>query len=106
MQEDTLSTNQQPDGELNGRLWTWEFETIDWIGVTSASLLFVAYVTFLFLFPEVIDRYGMITSAPLFSGMVLSAGFIIRPRSNTTRIPAIYLILLSAIAIFINWSLL
>ena len=104
MQEETA--NQQPNDSCDDRLWTWKFEMVDWIGVTIGTLLFIAMIMFLFRCPEIVKRAGMLPSAPLVGTLVTSVGLIVRPRSNTTRIPAVYIGLLSAIVISVNWLLL
>ena len=106
MAKNMRNTNQPSDGKPNDRLWSWKFEIIDWIGVTVASLFFVAYVMLLFRSPEITKQSGMMSSIPLFSVLIISIGLILKPRSNTTRIPAVYLILLSVVGIYLNWSLL
>ena len=106
MQENNRTDGQQLDGSQTDRLWSWKFELADWIGMTVASLLFIAFITLLFTSPEIVERSRMMPSAPLAGVLITSIGLILKPRSNTTRIPAVYLILLSIIAIAINWSIL
>ena len=106
MQENNRTDGQQLGGLQTDRLWSWKFELADWIGMTVALLLFIAFVTLLFRVPEIVERSGMMPSAPLAGVLLTSVGLILKPRSNTTRIPAVYLILLSIVAIAINWSLL
>ena len=106
MDEKKRTYLKPPDGMPTDRLWSWEFGFADWIMMAFSSLLFIAFVTLLLCSPAIVERSRMMPSAPLFGVLVTFAGMIFRPSSNTTRIPAVYLMLLSLVAIFVNWSLL
>ena len=106
MYKDTRIEVQQSNEQAADLLWSWSFSVIDWAGMAIASMLFLAHAVLLISLPIIVERSGMMSSIPLFSVLITSAVLVVRPRSNTTRIPAVYIILLSATAIAINWSLL
>ena len=100
--------NGQPQGEVvTDLLWSWKFERQDWIGMSIAIGLFCAYA-FLLLWPssDWIARYGMMLCVPWVNVLVICVLLILKPPSNSTRIPAVILILICALAIALNISLL
>ena len=55
MQENNRTDGQQLGCSQTDRLWSWKFELADWIGMTVALLLFIAFVTLLFRMPEMLN---------------------------------------------------
>jgi len=106
MQKETHTKAQQLNDSVTDPFWNWRFSAIDWIAVVGASALFLAIVGFLFYSPVIVERSGMIPSAPLFGIPIICAVMVFKPRSNTNRIPAAYIGFLSLVVIALNWALL